>query len=139
MKTRATVTAVNKDGSLQLQAGMLKINARADEVYLVEGAQKAKKAPQQRNGGSSAPVRAAASMELYIRGMMTDEAEGVVDRFLDDAVLGRLNQVTIIHGKGTGALRKAVHQQLRRHPYVKAYRLGAFGEGEDGVTVVELK
>lgn len=139
VKTRATVTAVNKDGSLQLQAGMLKINARADEVYLVEGAQKAKKAPQQRKGGSSAPVRAAASMELDIRGMMTDEAEGVVDRFLDDAVLGRLNQVTIIHGKGTGALRKAVHQQLRRHPYVKAYRLGAFGEGEDGVTVVELK
>ena len=56
VKTRATVTAVNKDGSLQLQAGMLKINARADEVYLVEGAQKAKKAPQQRKGGSSAPV-----------------------------------------------------------------------------------
>ena len=78
-------------------------------------------------------------MELDIRGMMTDEAECVVDRFLDEAVMGRLNQVTIIHGKGTGALRKAVHQQLKRHPYVKSYRLGVFGEGEDGVTVVELK
>ncbi len=85
------------------------------------------------------PVRAAASMELDIRGMLTDEAEGVVDRFLDEAVMGRLNQVTVIHGKGTGALRKAVHARLKRHPYVKAYRLGVFGEGGDGVTVVELK
>ena len=80
-----------------------------------------------------------ASMELDIRGMMTDEAEIVVDRFLDEAVMGRLTQVTIIHRKGTGALRKAVHQLLKRHPYVKAFRLGVFGEGEDGVTVAALK
>ena len=79
------------------------------------------------------------SMELDIRGMMTDEAEIVVDRFLDEAVMGRLTQVTIIHGKGTGALRTAVHQLLKRHPYVKAFRLGVFGEGEDGVTVAALK
>ena len=127
---------------MQLQAGMLKINAKPDEVLLVEGAAaQQKKTPQSqpRRGKTSVPPRAAASVELDIRGMMTDEAECVVDRFLDEAVMGRLNQVTIIHGKGTGALRKAVHQQLKRHPYVKAYRLGLFGEGEDGVTVVELK
>ncbi len=140
VKTRATVAAINKDGTLQLQAGMLKINAKAEEVQLISGAPKGKKAqPQLRKGGVAAPMRAAASMELDIRGMMTDEAECVVDRFLDEAVMGRLTQVTVIHGKGTGALRKAVHQQLKRHPYVKAYRLGVFGEGEDGVTVVELK
>ena len=142
VKTHATVLSVNKDGTLQLQAGMLKINAKPDEVFLVEGASaKQKKAAQTqpRKGKTTVPPRSAASMELDIRGMMTDEAECVVDRFLDEAVMGRLNQVTIIHGKGTGALRKAVHTQLKRHPYVKAYRLGMFGEGEDGVTVVELK
>ena len=62
-----------------------------------------------------------------------------MERFLDNAVMGKLNEVTIIHGKGTGALRKAVQQQLRRHPRVKSFRLGRYGEGEDGVTVVELK
>ena len=71
--------------------------------------------------------------------MMTDEADLAVDRFLDSALMGKLNTVTIIHGKGTGALRKAVHQQLRRHTAVKSFRLGRYGEGEDGVTVVELK
>ena len=76
---------------------------------------------------------------LDIRGFMTDEADLQVERFLDNAVLGKLNIVTIIHGKGTGALRKAVHQQLKRHPSVKSFRLGRYGEGEDGVTVVELK
>ena len=71
--------------------------------------------------------------------MMTDEAEAEVERFLDNAVMAKLNVVTIIHGKGTGALRKAVQQLLRRHPKVKSFRLGRYGEGEDGVTVVELK
>ena len=71
--------------------------------------------------------------------MMTAEAELAVERFLDHAVMGKLNEVTIIHGKGTGALRKAVQQLLRRHPKVKSFRLGRYGEGEDGVTVVELK
>ena len=142
VKTHATVLSINKDGTLQLQAGMLKINAKSDEVFLVEGAsakQKKTAQNQPRKGKTTVPPRAAASMELDIRGMMTDEAECVVDRFLDEAVMGRLTQVTIIHGKGTGALRKAVHAQLKRHPYVKAFRLGVFGEGEDGVTVVELK
>ena len=142
IKTHATVLSINKDGSLQLQAGALKINAKPGEVFLVEGesggAKKAA-APHKGKGGVSVPARAAASMELDIRGMMTDEAEIVVDRFLDEAVMGRLTQVTIIHGKGTGALRKAVHQLLKRHPYIKSFRLGVFGEGEDGVTVAELK
>ena len=141
VKTHATVLSVGKDGTLRLQAGIMKVSAKAEEVRLIEGAAAKKKqnTPARSRSKVTAPLRSAASIELDIRGMMTDEAECVVDRFLDDAVMGRLTQVTIIHGKGTGALRKAVHQQLRRHPFVKAYRLGAFGEGEDGVTVVELK
>ncbi|MGN1423595.1 MAG: Smr/MutS family protein, partial [Oscillospiraceae bacterium] len=78
-------------------------------------------------------------MELDIRGMMGDEGVLEVERFIDGAQLAGLSQITIIHGKGTGALRAAVHQCLKTHPSVKSYRLGAYGEGEAGVTVVELK
>ena len=77
--------------------------------------------------------------ELDIRGMMTDEAIPVVERFIDSAKMAKLNTVTIIHGKGTGALRQAVHDCLRRERGIKSFRLGRYGEGETGVTVVELK
>ncbi|MBQ2945560.1 MAG: endonuclease MutS2 [Clostridia bacterium] len=78
-------------------------------------------------------------MELDIRGMTVLEAEAEVDRFIDSAVAGNLNVVSIIHGKGTGALRKGVHEMLRSNPSVRTFRLGTFGEGEDGVTLVEIK
>ena len=71
--------------------------------------------------------------------MTSDEALAVVDKYLDDAYLAGVPKVTIIHGKGTGALRQAVHQYLKRNAHVAAYRLGAFGEGEAGVTIVEIK
>ena len=71
--------------------------------------------------------------------METLEAESVVESYIDSAVVSRLESVTIIHGKGTGALRKAVHTLLKRNKSVKSFRLGAFGEGEAGVTVVELR
>ena len=83
--------------------------------------------------------RTAASRELDIRGMETLEAESVVETFLSTAVMGHLETVTIIHGKGTGALRAAVHQMLKKNRAVKSFRLGRYGEGESGVTVVELK
>ena len=76
---------------------------------------------------------------MDIRGLETLEAESVVENFLSAAVMGRLEMVTIIHGKGTGALRKAVHATLRRSKAVKEFRLGVYGEGEDGVTIVTLK
>ena len=77
--------------------------------------------------------------EVDLRGMMTDEAVSVMERYLDSALLAKLNTVTIIHGKGTGALRQAVHQNLKRNRQVKSFRLGRYGEGENGVTIVELK
>ena len=71
--------------------------------------------------------------------LFSDEAIGVLDQFLDSAVMGKLTQVTVIHGKGTGAVRKAVHTYLKRCKGVASFRLGRYGEGEDGVTIVALK
>ena len=140
MGTRATVLAVNKDGSLQLQAGILKIAAKQDEVRVVEDEeQKTKKQARQYAVNAQRKLRAAASSEIDLRGMMTDEAVAAAETFLDTAMLGKLNTVTIIHGKGTGAVRKAIREYLKRSKYVKSFRPGKYGEGEDGVTVVELK
>jgi DNA mismatch repair protein MutS2 len=77
-------------------------------------------------------------MEVDLRGMDSVEAICVLDRFMDEAMRSNLKSVRIIHGKGTGVLRTAVHQSLRRNKYVKKYRLGVYGEGEDGVTIAEL-
>ena len=139
-RTKATVTAVSGD-KLNLTAGNMKLTVKASEVRLIEEAEMQEKKAAQRKTAATVKLAGAraALRELDIRGMMTDEAEGVVDLFLDNALMGHLTMVTIIHGKGTGALRKAVHQQLKRHHGVKSFRLGRYGEGEDGVTVVEMK
>lgn len=134
--TRASVLDINKDGSLLLQAGIMKITAQADEVYLIEETnQQAKKIIErtQREFRSHA-----AATELDLRGMSAGEAIAVLSQFLDSAMLANLSSVRIIHGKGTGVLRKAVHEELKRSRVVKRYRLGVYGEGEDGVTIAEL-
>ena len=77
--------------------------------------------------------------EIDLRGMNAEEALIEVDSFIDNAVLNGIHQVTLIHGKGTGVLREAVQQHLKRHKSVRTYRLGVFGEGETGVTIAELK
>ena len=134
--SRAEVIAVNGNGTLSLQAGILKLTVKTTEVNLVE--QPGKKPSVSASAGAA--LRAASvSPELDIRGMMADEAELAVERYLDAASTARLQTVTIIHGKGTGALRAAVQQLLKRSRMVKSYRLGRYGEGETGVTVVELK
>ena len=140
VRTPAEVVSVGKDGTLQLKSGILKMKAKSNEVRLIEEDERAARKP-------SAPVRqsaprqlrTSASRELDIRGLETLEAEAVVENFLSAAVMGRLETVIIIHGKGTGALRKAVHDILRRNKAVKSFRLGVYGEGESGVTVVTLK
>lgn len=135
--SKATVLAINKDGSYQLQAGILKVNAKPEEVYLLE--QQPNQSVKKIIDSSKRELRMkAASPELDIRGMTTDEMQGVLGMFLDNAYLANLPSVRIIHGKGTGALRAAVHAELKRSKYVKRFRLGSYGEGEDGVTIVEF-
>ena len=140
MGTRASVRSVNKDGTLQLQAGILKITAKQDEVRVVEGETQSQKEARRIVQRAQHTLRAAAApSEIDLRGMMTDEAIAVLDRFLDTAMMGKLESVTIIHGKGTGAVRKAVREHLKRSRYIKSFRPGRYGEGEDGVTVAELR
>ena len=139
-KRQAEVTAV-KDGTLTLRAGVLQMKVKADEVRLIEDAERAAAAKKPAQFAPSQRIlrTASAARELDIRGMETLEAESVLESYIDSAVMAHLETVTIIHGKGTGALRKAVHACLRRNKAVKSFRLGNFGEGEAGVTVVELK
>ena len=135
--TRASVLAINKDGTYRLQAGIMKVTAKPEEVYLLENETqtKARKIIE----GKVRELKAAAQPELDIRGMACDEAIVVLDNFLDNAYMGNLPTARIIHGKGTGVLRAAVHDELRRCKYVKNFRLGVYGEGETGVTIVEFK
>lgn len=79
------------------------------------------------------------SPEINLIGKTTDEAIPALDKYLDDAHLSGLPSCRVVHGRGTGALRNAVHQYLRRQKFVKAYRLGEYGEGDAGVTIVEFK
>ncbi|MGO5023439.1 endonuclease MutS2 [Lawsonibacter sp. LCP25S3_G6] len=140
MGTKATVLSVNKDGSLQLQAGILKISAKQEEVRVVEGETESQKATRKIIARAEHTIRTAAvPSQVDLRGMMTDEAIAVLERFLDTAMMGKLETVTIIHGKGTGAVRNAVRTYLKRSRYIKSFRPGRYGEGEDGVTVAELK
>ncbi len=118
----------------------MKMTVKADEVRLIEEpAGRKSPAVSIQSRAAQQLLHTAASSELDIRGMESLEAESVVENFLSAAVMGRLETVTIIHGKGTGVLRKAVHEILRRNKAVKSFRLGVYGEGEAGVTVVTMK
>ena len=135
---KASVLAINKNGTYQLQAGIMKLTAKADEVYLLENDN-----PYKAKGGHPAHSgremkMAPMSSEIDLRGMDTVEAICVLDRYMDEAMRAKLPTVRIIHGKGTGALRQAVHQDLKRNKFVKSFRLGVYGEGEDGVTIAEF-
>ncbi|MBE6922874.1 MAG: endonuclease MutS2 [Ruminococcaceae bacterium] len=136
--TKASVIAINKDGTYQLQAGILKLNAKKDEIYLLENEN-----PYKVKGGRPAHSgremkMTAMSNEVDLRGMDAVEAVCVLDNYLDSAMRANLGTVRIIHGKGTGVLRAAVQQALKKNKYVKKFRLGVYGEGEDGVTIAEF-
>lgn len=135
--SRAEVITVNPNGTLSLQAGIMKVTVKAEDVELVE--QPDRKKPSVAAAAGAALRTTSVSRELDVRGMMADEAELAVERYLDAASAARMQTVTIIHGKGTGALRSAVQQLLKRSRLVKSFRLGRYGEGETGVTVVELR
>ena len=136
--TFADVISVGQDGILSLQAGIMRITARADEVSLVED--EIPNEIKRHLAKTDAKLRElTAKPEIDLRGMAVDEGIPVLERFLDNARMAKLNSVIIIHGKGTGAMRQAVQQFLRREQKgIKSFRLGRYGEGEDGVTIVEL-
>ena len=138
---KGIVTELSADGEqVTVQAGIIKTRVPISNLRLLEETQvqvPKRSVTKRVTTGSS---RGGGSMsELDLRGETVLDALLEVDRFLDNAQLNGLNQVTIIHGKGTGALRKAVQDHLKRHSAVKSYRLGVYGEGESGVTIVELK
>ena len=137
--TKASVLAINKDGTYQLQAGILKLTAKPDEIYLLENEN-----PYKAKGGHPAHSGREMKMtamptEVDLRGMDTVEAICVLERYLDEAMRANLSTVRIIHGKGTGALRAAVQQSLKKNKFIKSFRLGVYGEGEDGVTIAEFR
>ena len=136
--TKASVISINKDGTYQLQAGILKLTVKPEEVYLLENENPYKqKAVRPAHSGREMKLEAQ-PMEVDLRGMDSVEAICVLERYLDSAMRSGLKQVRIIHGKGTGVLRAAVQQELHRNKFIKKFRLGAYGEGEDGVTIAEF-
>ncbi|MCH5203330.1 MAG: endonuclease MutS2 [Oscillospiraceae bacterium] len=133
------LTVPNINGVCYVQTGSMKVKTNASNLRLIE-----KKPAQTQPAGKvkkvvSSNMTRRGGMELDIRGRMGDEGVIEVERFIASALMSGLSQIVIIHGKGTGALRTAVHSALRRNPAVKSFRLGEYGEGEAGVTVVELK
>ena len=136
--TKASVIAINKDGTYQLQAGILKMTVKPDEVYLLENENPYKTKGRPSHSGREMKT-AAMSSEIDLRGMDSVEAVCALSLYLDSAMRSNLSSVRIIHGKGTGALRTAVQQELKRNKFVKTFRLGVYGEGEDGVTIAEFR
>lgn len=134
--TKGTViTPPNDKGEAMVQAGIMKMKVHVSQLRRMEDPPKEKKKTGNKIQVSARP----ASMEVDVRGMNLEEAIGEVDMFIDNAVLAGLKTVSIIHGKGAGILRSGIQQHLKRYPAVQEFRLGRFGEGEDGVTIVTLK
>ena len=148
-KKGVVLSPPDDSGNVPVQAGIIKTRVPVGNLRLVtdkaagaaaSGKTGAARRPSERTvRGVTSRAQREARMEVDLRGMMTDEGILELDRFLDEAVLSGIDQVTVIHGKGTGALRAAVQQHLRTHPSVKSFRLGVYGEGETGVTIVTLK
>ncbi len=123
-------------GNLFVKVGIMKVKSNLKDLKLLNVKKpQTKKASSSNAGGKTMNL----SPEIDVRGETVDSAELIIDKFLDDALLSSISVVRIIHGKGTGMLRQGIHSFLKTKPYVKSYRLGVFGEGDSGVTVVELK
>lgn len=131
------------NGYVFVHAGVMKTKISIQKLRLIEAEKAPSQPPMKSKGAAGSGVKSKIDrrlqLELDIRGHNADEGVHEAGQFLDNAVLSGVCLVTIIHGKGTGILRKAIHQYLANHPSVKSYRLGVYGEGEDGVTIVELK
>lgn len=133
-------TLPNEKGELFVQAGLLRTKVHLRDLELIKPT--APEKPQRsKSGKGSIGIGKAASIhqEVNLIGMTVDQAMPILEKYLDDAYLAHMTQVTIIHGRGTGALRNAVHNKLKKMKYVSSYRLGEFGEGDMGVTIVTFR
>ncbi len=140
MNAKGTVTSLpDSKGIVTVQMGILSSKLPISDLIILQDKGFVTEAERSRTKSRSITGKAMTfSPELNVMGKTVDEAIMEIDKYLDDAVLSHMNKVTIIHGKGTGALRKGIHQYLKKHPLVKSFRAGEFGEGEYGVTIVEL-
>lgn len=145
-KKGIVVTPPDESGNCFIQAGIMKTKIHVSKLRLVEkeASQKPQQKPKQSSGrvtskGVESRMTRRPQLELDIRGYASDDGIYELDNFLDQAVLSGAGVVTIIHGKGTGVLKNSVRNHLKRHHHVASFRKGLYGEGEDGVTIVELK
>ena len=128
----------NRNGEVQLQVGLMKMKQPLSALR----AASSEDAPKKKEKGGKkvmSMVNRSIPLEIDVRGQLPEEAIDNVDKYLDDCMMAGLSEVSIVHGKGTGVLRAEITQHLRRHPHVAEFRLGRYGEGESGVTVVKLK
>lgn len=138
MNTSGIVSGFGKNGKIEIKINKMTVFTDADDLYeCVDLSDKTKPKVSQ---GVKTHIRAAApAREIILLGQTVDEAIANVDKFLDDAVLSGLTEVRVVHGSGTGALRKGLHKYFATHPAIDSFRLGNYGEGESGVTIVTLK
>ena len=139
-KEATVLSPVDRNGNVEVLAGAAKTRVKLKNLRLIENAPK-KRSPNSgaRRTGVESKMNMDASARLDVRGLTVDDCIMELDRYIDYTLRMGLGEFTVVHGKGTGALRSAVNQYLRKSPYVKRFRLGVYGEGEDGVTIVELK
>lgn len=134
-------TLPNQKGELNVTIGIMNYNVNMSDLTIIEEASEMRKLKQKSSGIGKLKMNKTASIspEINLIGMTSDEAIMTLDKYLDDAFLSHISPVRIVHGKGSGVLRNAVHNYLKRQKHVKSFRLGSFGEGDYGVTIVEFK
>jgi len=128
----------DKNGNVSVLMGVVKMRVNVKDLRLVEDAESVKKKEAKREAATRAQVTKSFQLECDVRGMTGEEAWFVVDTYIDSAILAHVHSATIIHGKGTGALRTALWARFKSDKRVKSFRAGAYGEGDYGVTVIEL-
>ena len=138
-KSAKVLSPADKNGNVEVQAGSIKTRVKLANLRLVESNVKKQEKRSTARVQAESRLNMAASTRLDLRGMTVDECLIELDRFIDQGLRTGLNEFTVVHGKGTGALRSAVTRYLKASPFVKSSRLGVYGEGEDGVTIVTLK
>ena len=139
--TAEVMSLPDKDNNISVRIGFMqsRVSVRDVEFAGNSNAQASKPKQPAKKSGSYSPKALTVSHELNLIGMTTDEARPVLEKYLDDAYLAHMDQVRIVHGRGTGALKNMVHERLKKIKYVDSFRLGVFGEGDTGVTIVKFK